>query len=80
MKVIAKQIKKLREETGAPILRVKKVLEEHNGDEKKALSILRKEGFEKAAKRKERATGQGTRSAVPSKPNVSFCPCGASQQ
>lgn len=52
-------IKKLREETGAPIIRVKKVLEEFKGDEKKALELLRKEGFEKAAKRKERVTSQG---------------------
>jgi elongation factor Ts len=52
-------IKKLREETGAPIMRVKKVLEEQKGDENKALEILRKEGFEKAEKRTDRATGQG---------------------
>lgn len=52
-------IKKLREESGAPIVRVKKVLEEFNGDEKKALEVLRKEGFEKAEKRTERVTGQG---------------------
>jgi len=52
-------IKKLREESGAPIVRVKKLLEEFNGDEKKALEILKKEGFEKAEKRTERVTGQG---------------------
>ncbi len=52
-------IKKLREETGAPIIRVKKVLEEFKGDEKKSLELLRKEGFEKAAKREERVTSQG---------------------
>jgi elongation factor Ts len=52
-------IKKLREESGAPIIRVKKVLEEFKGDEKKALELLKKEGFEKAAKREERVTGQG---------------------
>lgn len=39
-------------------MRVKKVLEEVN-DEKKALDILKKEGFEKAAKRRERATNAG---------------------
>src|SRR5687767_4233796 len=52
-------IKKLREESGAPIVRVKKVLEEFKGDEKKALELLKKEGFEKADKRVERVTGQG---------------------
>lgn len=52
-------IKKLREKTGAPVIRVKKVLDEVRGDEKKALKILQKEGFEKAAKRAGRETGQG---------------------
>lgn len=51
------QLKKLREETGAPIVRVKEVLEEF--DEKKALEILRKEGFEKAEKREDKVTSQG---------------------
>lgn len=52
-------IKKLRDETGAPVIRVKKVLDEFKGDEKKALTLLKKEGFEKAAKRESRETGQG---------------------
>ena len=59
MKVTTSQIKKLRNETGAPVLRVKKVLEEVGGNEKKAFAILRKEGFEKAAKRAGRQTSQG---------------------
>ena len=58
-KISTNQIKKLREATGAPIMRVKKVLEEFSGDEKKALKILKKEGFEKAAKREGRETSQG---------------------
>lgn len=58
-KISVELIKKLREESGAPIIRVKKVLEEFDGDEKKALEILKKEGFEKAEKRLERVTGQG---------------------
>jgi small subunit ribosomal protein S2 len=53
-----KLVKKLREKTGAPIVRVKEVLEEE-GDVKKAEKILKKEGFEKASKRKERETSQG---------------------
>jgi len=52
-------IKKLREQTGVAIIRIREVLEEVGGDEKKALSILKKEGFEKAAKREGRETGQG---------------------
>lgn len=52
-------IKKLRDETGAGVMRVKTVLEEVKGNEKKALEILKKEGFEKVAKRADRATGQG---------------------
>lgn len=52
-------IKKLREETGVAIIRIREVLEEVKGDEKKALEILKKEGFEKAEKREGRATGEG---------------------
>ncbi len=58
-KIDIELIKKLREESGAPIVRVKKLLEELDGDEVKALEILKKEGFEKAEKRTERVTGQG---------------------
>ena len=52
-------IKKLKEATGAPIIRIKKVLEEFEGNEKKAFKVLEKEGFEKAAKREGRETSQG---------------------
>ena len=52
-------LKKLREETGVPIVRVQKVLKEFKGDEKKALEVLRKDGFEKASNREGRATSQG---------------------
>ena len=58
-KIGVDQIRKLREKTGAPVVRAKKVLEEVKGDEKKAEKILKKEGFEKAAKRSGRATKQG---------------------
>lgn len=58
-KISVDLIKKLREQTGAPVIRVKKVLEEVKGNEKKAFEILQKEGFEKAAKREGRETGQG---------------------
>jgi elongation factor Ts len=52
-------IKKLREETGVAIIRIREVLEEVGGDEKKALVILKKEGLEKADKREGRVTGAG---------------------
>ncbi|MEK7497504.1 MAG: elongation factor Ts [Patescibacteria group bacterium] len=52
-------VKKLREETGAPIIRVQKVLKEVEGDANKAFEILQKEGFEKAETKGERVTGQG---------------------
>lgn len=58
-KINVEQIKKLREQTGAPVIRVKKVLEEVGGNEKKAFDILQKEGFEKASKREGRETSQG---------------------
>lgn len=59
MKISADTIRKLKEKTGAPVMRVKNVLEELKGDEKKAEEILKKEGFEKAAKRAGRETSQG---------------------
>lgn len=58
-KINIEQIKKLREETGVAIIRIREVLEEVKGDEKKALVILKKEGLEKAEKREGRETGQG---------------------
>jgi elongation factor Ts len=59
MKIPAEKIRKLREESGAPVMRVKKVLEELKGNDKKALELLKKEGFEKASKRLERETKAG---------------------
>jgi elongation factor Ts len=58
-KIDIEQIKKLREETGVAIIRIREVLEEVKGDEKKALVILKKEGLEKAEKREGRETKQG---------------------
>ncbi len=59
MKISVELIKKIREVTGAPVIRVKKVLEEFKGDEKKTMELLKKEGFEKVAKREGRETSQG---------------------
>jgi elongation factor Ts len=58
IKITADLIRKLRDESGAPVMRVKQVLEAE-GDEAKALAILRKEGFEKVAKREGRETTAG---------------------
>ena len=44
VKITADQIRKLKESTGAPVMRVKKVLEEFTGNEKKAEELLKKEG------------------------------------
>jgi len=59
MKIALDLIRKLKEKTGAPVIRVKKVLEEVRGDEEKAFKILQKEGFEKAGKKEGRETSQG---------------------
>lgn len=59
MAITADQIRELREKTGAPVMRAKKLLEELQGDMKKAEEILMKEGFEKTEKRLERETSQG---------------------
>jgi len=58
-KLDTKLISKLREETGAPVVRVKQVLDEVGGNTKKAERILKKEGFEKMEKRTDRKTSQG---------------------
>ena len=58
LKVTADMIRKLREVTGAPVIRAKKVLEEI-GDEKKAEKILREEGYEAAQKKVARKTHEG---------------------
>lgn len=58
-KINIELIKKLREETGVAIIRIREVLEEVAGDEKKALEVLKKEGLEKASKREGRATSEG---------------------
>lgn len=59
MAISAQQIKELREKTQAGFADCKNALEEAKGDMKKAEEILRKKGFEKAAKKSDRETGQG---------------------
>lgn len=52
-------IKKLREETQAPVMEVKKALEKTKGDYNKAKEELKKWSVEKAAKKQGEATCQG---------------------
>lgn len=53
------KIKKIRSESGAPVMEIKKALEEAAGDEKKAKELLSKSGFERAAKKEGRETKTG---------------------
>ena len=52
-------VKKLREMSGAGMMDCRNALEEAGGDLEKAFTILREKGIAKAAKRADRATGQG---------------------
>jgi len=53
------QIKKLRSETKAGVMEVKKALEESKGDMEKAKIWLIEQGLSKAAKKADRETGEG---------------------
>jgi elongation factor Ts len=59
MAVTAAEVKELREQTGAPMMDVKRALEEAEGDRQKAIEILRKKGAASAAKRSGRGTKEG---------------------
>ena len=59
MTVDVNLIKTLREKTGAGIADCREVLEESKGDIKKAEELLKARGFEKAAKKGDRATNAG---------------------
>jgi elongation factor Ts len=59
MAVSAAEVKALRERTGAPMMDVKRALEEAEGDEQKAIEILRRKGAASAAKRSGRGTEEG---------------------
>jgi elongation factor Ts len=53
------QVKMLREKTGAGVVDVKKALDEAEGDEAKAIILLRKRGQDKALKKSEREAHEG---------------------
>lgn len=59
MNITSEQIKALREKTGISVMQCKKALEEAEGDEAKAMIILKKKGAEQAAKKADREFGAG---------------------
>ncbi len=59
MSIDAKQVKTLRDKTGAGMMDCKKALVETNGDVEKAVDYLRKSGAAKAEKKGARATKEG---------------------
>ncbi len=59
MAVSVEQIKSLREKTGLGIHDVKHALEEADGNEEKAMAILKEKGLSTVAKKASRSTNQG---------------------
>ncbi len=59
MHIDAKVVKVLREKTGAGMMDCKKALQEAEGNEEKAVDILREKGLSAAARRSGRAANQG---------------------
>jgi len=59
MSITAAQVNDLRQRTGISMMECKKALMEANGDEEKAIDILRKKGAAKAAAKADRVTKQG---------------------
>ena len=57
--ITAKEVRELRDKTGAGVLACKKALEEVDGDMEEAISLLRKKGEEIAGKRVGRTTSAG---------------------
>ena len=58
--VSTENIKALRDKTGVSVMACKRALEEADGDEAKALIILKKRSGEVAAKKADRSLGAGT--------------------
>jgi elongation factor Ts len=59
VEISAQDIKALREKTGAGIMECKAALTEAQGDQEKAIDILRKRGLASARKREGRSTTEG---------------------
>ncbi len=60
MSISAKEVKELRDRTGAGMMDCKKALIETDGDMEKAIDLLRSRGAAKAAKREDKAANEGT--------------------
>ncbi|CAN5588201.1 translation elongation factor Ts [soil metagenome] len=60
MAIAAKDVKELRDRTGAGMMECKSALEETGGDMEKAIDTLRARGAAKAAKRAGREASEGT--------------------
>ena len=58
--ISAKEVKALRDRTGAGMMECKRALQEADGDMEKAVEALRVAGAAKAAKRGERVASEGT--------------------
>ena len=59
MEITAKQVKELREKTGAGMMDCKNALKEAGGDMEKAVELLRKKGIAKAEKKASREAKDG---------------------
>jgi elongation factor Ts len=59
MAISAKQVKELRDRTGAGMMDCKRALEETGGDLEKAIDLLRTRGAAKAAKREGKSANEG---------------------
>ena len=60
MTISAKDVKALRDRTGAGMMDCKKALQETDGDMEAAIDFLRAKGTAKAAKRAEKSANEGT--------------------
>jgi elongation factor Ts len=60
MSIAAKDVKALRDRTGAGMMDCKRALQETNGDMEAAIDLLRAKGAAKAAKRAARSANEGT--------------------
>ncbi|MEK9502222.1 translation elongation factor Ts [Gaopeijia maritima] len=60
MAISAKQVKELRDLTGAGMMDCKKALQETDGDLEQAVDLLRSKGAAKAAKREGKSASEGT--------------------
>ncbi len=58
--ISAKEVKELREKTGAGMMDCKKALEANNGDINASIDWLREKGISKAAKKADRIAAEGT--------------------